>query len=355
MTTDTEVPEGEDLDATMGRVFDEMTDDDAAPDDEAAGTDNEIPSGDTPDDDEPASGDDAEAADDDADDDTPEGDEPAGLDAPEYWSAEAKAKFDALPDDAKAAVLEAHKSAQADYSQKTQELAEVRKRYEAIDGVTQKWGQYYQQLGVTPEQALDILSAAEYQLRNGTPEQKQIALQKLAKDYGIPYGATTVQDGEGDEYVDPQVSALQQTVKDLTTQLNEIRQGDQNRQQQAHRQLMEEQAGVVKTFAEAKDESGSLKHPHFDLVRDKMSELVKKDVVKTIDEAYQMALTLVPEAKAKIDAEAKAKASREAADKAKKAKKATVPSSKSASKGSIEPGETIDETLERSYDKAVGG
>lgn len=76
-----------------------------------------------------------------------------------------------------------------------------------LRGVVEENETYFRNIGVTPDQSFRALIAAEQSLRFGTPQQRQEALQKIARDYGIPIQAPEQEMQE--DYADPGLVRLE--------------------------------------------------------------------------------------------------------------------------------------------------
>lgn len=75
----------------------------------------------------------------------------------------------------------------------------------------------------------------------------------------------------------------------------------QQQQQAQYNRLIEE----VRSFETAVDENGTPKHPHFNRVFDRMVRLVRAEEAKSIQDAYEMAVTLDKELQAEMAEEAR--------------------------------------------------
>jgi len=155
----------------------------------------------------------------------------------------------------------------------------------------------------------------ENTLRNGNAEQKAEALALLASEYGVSFsGDGTVQQA------DPQIQHLRGQVIQLTQSLHDL----QNKSQLSERSRAEHE---FKAVASTKDESGNLKYPHFDRVRDSMLRLVANGTSDTWEDAYTRSVRLddelyseTLETEKKNAIETAEKQRREALDKAKGAR-----------------------------------
>ena len=253
------------------------------------------------------------------------------IEAPPRWSEAEKAQFAGLPREAQQVLVERHKAMEADYTRKTQEVAETRKSVEPLIQEVGKWNGYLQQLGLTADQAFSQMLTTEYTLRTGTPEQKASALAYLSQLYGV-----TLPNPQGGDGIkpDPSITQLHQTVAGLQSQLR--RYEEQRVQGERERAQAEFDA-----LGQAKNPDGSLKFPHFGRVNSTMIQLVASGQADTWDAAYTKAVRLdddlykqsVETERQRVAAEAD-KARQEAVDKAHKAK--PVKTSEGSPKGGAE-------------------
>jgi hypothetical protein len=213
---------------------------------------------------------------------------------PSRWPEADKAQFASWPRDVQQAVLERHRAMEADYIRKTQDLAETRKAHEPLLAAVTQWSLYLQELNLTPDQAFGEMLNVERTLRHGTPEQKAATLATLAELYVIPLPTLTA----GAATADPAVSTLRQQAPGAEPHHHRI--SEQNEQQHA-RQRAQAQFNAL---AQAKDESGNLRYPHFARVSRAMIRLVADDLAASWDEAYAKAVRLDDELhRATVDAE----------------------------------------------------
>ena len=200
-------------------------------------------------------------------------------DIPQDWPDDLKAKVAAMPKDAQAAFIENTKHFQADYTRKTQAIAEERKQYEQFDQVLAPHRQAWRQAGISEPQAIHNLLAAESYL-NRDP---QGGLRKLAERYGVDLSALA----DGQEAVNPELAALRQEVIQLRSFMTDSQRAQQ---EQASATL----ANQIETFATEKDASGNLKHPHFDALRERMGALITSGQAQDLNDAYDQAAWLDP-------------------------------------------------------------
>jgi hypothetical protein len=242
---------------------------------------------------------------------------------PERWSPEDKAKFSALPREAQEIVAERYKGMEADYTRKTQEVAETRKSIEPVIGEFQRLDPLLRHMNMTPQQFIAESGNVATNLLSGDPNQRanaiaylvqhrQVPIPELLNALGIPPRA----DGTGP---DPAVLQLHQTVNGLQQQLRQI--GEQRKIDETQRAQAEFDA-----LGQIKDESGQPKFPHFGRVAKTMIQLVATNQADTWDSAYSKAVRLddelykqtVETERNRVSADAE-KARQEAVEKAKKA------------------------------------
>jgi hypothetical protein len=134
----------------------------------------------------------------------------------------------------------------------------------------------------------------ERTLRHGTPEQKAAALANLAELYAIPLPNLTV--GPAGQPADPTASQLRRQVTGLEQHHHRIDEQSQHARQWAEAEF--------NALARAKDETGSLRYPHFARVSRAMIRLVADNLAGSWDEAYSKAVRLDDELhRASVEAE----------------------------------------------------
>ena len=256
------------------------------------------------------------------------------------WSPELKAQFAAWPKDVQEAFKARYGEAEADYTRKTQEIAETRKAFEPVVGEIQRLNPLLQHMGMTPQQFIAESGAVASNLLSGNPQQRASAIAYLVQHRQVPVpellnalGIPLPPGAEGLQMQrpDPAVSQLHQTVSGLQAQL---------RQMTEQRELEERQRAQAEfdALGQAKDQNGQPKFPHFERVRKAMIQLVASNQADTWDAAYSKAVRLdddlykqtVEAERQRVAAEAE-KQRLEAVEKAKKAQ--PVKSSDGAPKG----------------------
>ncbi len=169
--------------------------------------------------------------------------------------------------------------------------------------------------GLDPVKATISLYNAHHRLTQGSPEQRMAAYQELGANLGL------VQRGQ-QQAIDPNVKAAQDRLDRIEGMLIQ----EQRRQ---FEQVRVKTSNDVKSFAEAKDEKGSLLHPHFDEVAEDI--IVYINAGFSLEDAHAKAVYANPVtrekelARLKTETEAQLKAkSRQEAEAARKASGANV-------------------------------
>ena len=185
-----------------------------------------------------------------APEETPEADpEPAAaVEPPEHWPHDEQEMFRKQTPEAQAWLRTRDSQLDASYNKSLEKLSPAAQ-------VINQWAGYAQSIGQTVPQMVDYVGQADQQLRHGTEPQKTAMLYKIAHDFrvqGVQFGAPA----EGAVELDPQVAQLTQTV-------NRMEAGQAQAAQQEHQRSEAQMQSVVKTFAEAKTDAGTLAHPYF--------------------------------------------------------------------------------------------
>ena len=134
-----------------------------------------------------------------------------------------------------------------------------------------------QQRGIDPANYVASLAKADQILTNAPYEQKVELFHKLAQGYGIQLNGNQAQP----------VDAYQQQLMQQLARVNQEVGTIKSRYEQ------EEQARLNSEIQ--KFSSDVEKHPHFELVREEMAQLLERGKAQNLEEAYKQAVWLVPE------------------------------------------------------------
>ena len=136
-----------------------------------------------------------------------------------------------------------------------------------------------QKNGIHPAAWINNLGRAHMILSQAPYQQKVELFNKLAQDYGIDLNSAY--SGENTtQYQDPQAYALQQQLRQLQAQVEQV---GSWKQQQENQVLMSE----IQRFS-----SDVEKHPHFEAVREQMAQLLERGLANDLESAYVKAVRL---------------------------------------------------------------
>lgn len=232
----------------------------------------------------------------------PKGKAAPDIEVPEHWSPADKEMVTALAEtepEAAKWLMDQKKNIEKDAQAKWQEAANMRKQNEYAINLAQHTsqmlrgiiGRYPPHAGMNEGKAVQMMAAWWDGLTN--PQTRQQAFQDLASQLGInPSGEAE------DEDLDPTVKALMSEIQQLKgnqQQATTQQQAQIWQQQQAAYQAQQSQAGnTIQQFMSEADESGALKHPHFNKVQSMMGVLLKADMEAggsmDLEKAYQIAV-----------------------------------------------------------------
>lgn len=246
-----------------------------------------------------------------------------GIEPPEHWPDADKEVFLNATPELQEWALKRDKDRDRMITEKTTEIAEQRKRYEALDKILEPYLPM-----INGQEATVIGNSLQLQafLSNQTvsTEKKIEALQNAVRPFGLDLSKHLSQDDD---------------VYEEQDQLGEIRSDVQSlRQERQQEQMLAESQRRIDAFRSETDESGALLRPHFEKVENVMAKFVAGGV-KDLDEAYKLAVRADDELHNQT-LEAERKKAREKAQaelgekKRKKAEQAKKAASKVVSSGS---------------------
>lgn len=231
-------------------------------------------------------------------------------------------------------------------TQRTQELSDKLKTWDGVDKLLQPHMPAIQASGITVEKALgDLLQMNTFATQRPLDfvkwfaDMRKIPKEQIAQALGIQVAAAAP--GGDDDPEDP-LGIIPKAYKDafkampaLISKIQQLEQGIghtsqtlqtfQTTQQQAQQH---EAVSHVNAWAQEKDSAGNLKRPHYDTVRNDMVFLLESKRAKSLDEAYEQAVWMNPDAR-RMEAETAearriAEAERAARDRTNRAKGAAV-------------------------------
>jgi hypothetical protein len=235
---------------------------------------------------------------DEEDEEDEEEDELGAIDLPTNWPAEVREHFAQLPPPLQHWLFDSNRRMTADYTRKTQEVAQVRQAYQELDRVIAPHAQTWALQGMSPATAIQQLVAlSDFATSNPTG-----FIQYFANQRGVDL--SKLGQPESTDYVDPQVAAVRQQVAQVQAYLNQTVQ--QQAQQQQAAQAANYQRAFVNTnaaidnFASQTGPDGKPAYPFFGMLEEDMAVLIEGGRAKTVHEAYELAKWANPITRSKL-------------------------------------------------------
>lgn len=222
---------------------------------------------------------------------------PEELQPPEHFSAEDKEKFLTIPNEHRAGLLDVRKSLERGFDEKFQGMARMREEQEAVAAIMAPVEAELSQAGLDRVAGIRMLVGTHQALQ----QNPAAGIAHLITQYGganagalvsqlnAHFGVASPKPGtEVDEYVDPNLAALNARFDKFEAVQNQ----NQLNSQQAQQTDINNQ---VQLFQEAKDDSGNLKYPHFKVLEPLMAKAITGGMTQNIEEAYEIASRANPE------------------------------------------------------------
>ena len=257
--------------------------------------------------------------------------------APNTWKKEAAAHFAALPAEVRTEIAKR----EADFHKGIEQYRQAATFAQTMEKAITPYAATLQSLGITPDKAVAELMASDHRLRYGRPDEKLATIRGLAQHYGVDL-SQFAQTEQQQQYVDPNVAALQQQVQQLTQHL-------QNQQLTGQQQVQESLNSEIQAFA------ADPSHSHFESVKGHMAALLQAGQAKDLPDAYEQATYANPVTRAAV-LQQQAAAQREEASKAAKAAKtsASINVRATASMPATQPIGSMEDTMRAILAKHAG-
>jgi hypothetical protein len=264
---------------------------------------------------------------DDEDDDEDDDEELEAIEPPSNWPEQEREFFGELPPELQHAYMSRAQHMTADYTRKTQALAQERQQ---IAGLRQTFGELERTIaphvqqwalnGMAPAQAVSqLIALSDFATRDPREFIKYFAgirgvdLQQLG-------------DPQNQEYVDPQVSTLRQQLSQVQAHLNQSTQQQQQWQQaqyaQQYQTAFNTTNAAIDEFARQTDQAGNSLYPFFDTVIDDMAGLIETGQARSMPEAYRKAVWLNENTRTKMLARSRSEENAKAQRRAERAVRA---------------------------------
>ncbi|HKJ73339.1 MAG TPA: hypothetical protein VKA19_04420 [Alphaproteobacteria bacterium] len=271
-----------------------------------------------------------------------EGAEEDAIEPPAAWTAEEHATFRKLEPEAQKWVLS--RVSKADEG--LREAQETAKRYEALESVIAPYRDAWARDGMTEDQAIRQLTA----LSNYAAQSPTEFVQWFAQQRGVDISALARAAAGGqpqpevaeDYQDDPAYQTLMRRIEDQNRQIEQLGGTVQQvagtfaeRQREEQTRFDHEVNAKIQAFSGETDESGGLKHPYFEQVKQEMGVYLSEGLATTLEDAYTRACRANPDVWAKIEQSRKATEDRE---RAKQSREKAVAAKKSGSSVTGQPG-----------------
>lgn len=231
--------------------------------------------------------------------------------APASFNEEQRKTFSALPPDGQKIIADIYHSMNADYSRKTMQTAQARREIEEalkpIDGFfnnIQEVGEY-------------VSSMVQFEREFAKNPIRTLRI--MAENAGVSM----------DQLVNFQPNPMEEAIAPLKAQIEALRSQLSAHQPAQTRNFRENEGNYdaeLEQLANAKDENGNLKFPHFKELAPYMGMIMRRDGHEDIQKAYEEALYYLPATREEVLKSQKDKLTAELAKAAelKKAKKAAA-------------------------------
>lgn len=250
------------------------------------------------------------------------------INPPSNWPQQEQVFFRSLPPQLQHAYMDRARAMVADYTNKTQQLAQVRRHYQEVDQVIAPRIKGWQLSGMSTGQALtqllalsDLASEKPVEFIKYFSQVRGIDLNSLV---GQPQGAAP----EGQGYVDPQVAALQRELAKVQSTVSQTVAQQRQREEAARRAQVEAQQrnaeAVINQYASQVDQTGKPVYPYFNQLEGMIATLIQSGQARNIPDAYQIAVWAHPQTRQKMLARSKAEENAKARKAAEKARKSAV-------------------------------
>lgn len=298
------------------------------------------------------------------------------LEPPARWTKSQKEWFATLAPEAQRHLVDIGRENQTSVVKATTEAAQLRQRFDAIDKLLEPRRQQWAQNGWDDSRALNMLFAywdlAQRDplafIHNFAQERGMDLATLFAPQQRSAQPAASGADGTPPSALPPeavrQMEELRRQNQVLFQHVNQLTGAVDRRAQAERAQLVDELSAELRAFQEAADANGSLLHPFFPEVRADMAQLMQIGKAKTLQEAYELAIRINPDAYAKVEESREIERRRadehRRAEEAERAKRAGAMVSSTSTDYSSPPSGSDDDLsirglLKRGFEQARGG
>jgi gamma-glutamylcysteine synthetase len=203
------------------------------------------------------------------------------------WSPEQRAAFGQLPPEAQKTVIDVVKGRDSFYSEKMTEFDNALKAASPYVTAVQPHFDRISQVTRDPAAYVSHVLDIDRRLQFAPFQEKAQLLSELAQNIGVPISIQ-----QTDPFADPlSISGeAYPVIHDLKNQVNQLQaqvQSYQRNTETAQRQQVDSQ---VRSFQSQTNADGTPKHPHFDVVKGTMGQLLDRGEARSLEEAYAIAV-----------------------------------------------------------------
>lgn len=273
-----------------------------------------------------------------------------GLDkAPQSWKPAEKAKWGSLDIGVRAEIQRRERET----TKTLQEAAGARKFAQGFEGAVKPYVGRYQQLGIPPTKVIENLMQVDHVLATAPAATRAQLMAKMIGDYGIDIEMLAAAiDKQPIE--DNGESKLEAMLAAKLAPVQQFIEGQTQREQEARQRDFQRQVQSVETM-----EADTVKYPHMSLVKEDMADIMeinlRRGVTVTLDQAYNRAVQMNPEASAQAVQMAKQSQAQKANESAQRSLAASL--SVSGSPSSVRtavPADDLRATIEAAVAAASG-
>lgn len=250
-------------------------------------------------------------------------------DAPVEWDAKERESFSQWAPEIRQSVLTRLRNTEKTWAEKSAELEGFKKNYDPIHQLLEPRTKAWSAQGQTPDRVLkQLLDLSDVAGRDPKWFMRWYAQQQNLKPEDIWGGQQQFQPQTPDEWIDPQVQALQGELAQMKQALAQQGQGLNQFLGTIRQQQEAVRHAEIEAFRTAKGPDSKPIAPYYDQVEGDMAKLLRAGLATNIKDAYERAVYANPDVRAKVLADQRAserrKAETEQREHAAKAEKAGV-------------------------------
>jgi hypothetical protein len=214
---------------------------------------------------------------------------------PKEWNDKEKASFEGLKDnpetvDAYNVLIERYENMRKDYHKKNQDRSELAKKVDLWDNVLDEEAKAsLKQKGIEAHDYFKNLLEVEKSLINNPAD----TIKKIMDIYQIDKSSVFTEPKEIDEGSESDYLDYDKELAKVKEELKAIKERDDLKKQQYQRNQQESTAKTIQDFKHTTDDTGELKYPLFEDVKEEMGLLINQGKAKTLEEAYNNAPTIL--------------------------------------------------------------